>query len=112
MKNKHARTHGFIIQISRGCRLFADALPTDEFEKRYVMTLPEHAQNVYDRISEALPSREVDPYDASAMYVTPDFSDAIGALFAFVEYGLIDSCDAYGAAMMFTEAFYGFEVAK
>ena len=106
MKNKHARTHGFIIQISRGCRLFADALPCDEFEKRYVMTLPEHAQNVYDRIFEALPNREVDPCDATAMYVTPDFYDAIGALYAFVEYGLIDSCDATDATMQFTEAFY------
>ena len=110
MKDKHAQTHAFTIIISRGSATLnaIDALPIENFERNYDCKVKGKVPNIFDKIPDTYDDNgDLVPFDL--WYVTPDYMDAIFALFVLVKKEIIDICDANEAAMKFTETFYGEE---
>lgn len=106
MKDRHARTHVFTIDITN--ELNYEVTPIQVYERENKITF-DHVPNIFALLGRLNEDGEPPmPFG----YATPDYMDAILALFVLVEYDYIDACTANETAMKFTEAFYGFEVPK
>ena len=106
MKDKHAQTHTFIIHIDREPYFEARPICAEEQAKG-----PQKVPDIFDALRNDT-DEEGYPLHYDIYYATPDFMDAIFALFVLVDQELLDVCSANEAAMKFTEVFYGFEVPK
>ena len=110
MKDKHSRDMGFLIWIAPRSSLYVDCEAVEKLERHYMVDVPQKTPDVFREIHEACEGKDL--CDVVFKYVTNDFMDALLALFALTERGLIDCIDANEAAFRLTASFYDFEVSE